>query len=128
MAHASYIGIVESAGNGFSTFFPDVPGCVSAGATHADAVLNGEAALALHLSAMVHDGEALPAPSDNIPVDPEVDVVFRFWARAELPGKAVRINITLDEGLVASIDRVAKNRSGFLAEAARGRLRELTDA
>ena len=42
--------------------------------------------------------------------------------RAEHPGKAVRLNITLDEGLVAAIDRVAENRSGFLAEAAREHL------
>ncbi|MFL6754710.1 MAG: hypothetical protein ACJ8FI_07510 [Sphingomicrobium sp.] len=32
------------------------------------------------------------------------------------------------EGLVARIDRVASNRSAFLAEAARERLRELADA
>lgn len=128
MAIATYIGIVERAENGFSTFFPDVPGCVSAGATHAEAVLNGEAALALHLSSMVHDGEIVPTASDDIEADPDVDTVFRFWARVELPGKAIRINITLDEGLVASIDRVAKNRSGFLADAARSHLRELADA
>jgi metal-responsive CopG/Arc/MetJ family transcriptional regulator len=35
----------------------------------------------------------------------------------------LRINITLDEALIAAIDRVAPNRSGFLAEAARDTLR-----
>jgi len=41
------------------------------------------------------------------------------YGRAERPGKAVGFNVTLDEGLVAAIDRVTSNRSGFLAEAAR---------
>lgn len=39
--------------------------------------------------------------------------------RVEVPGRSVRLNITLDEGLLAAIDRVAPNRSGFLADAAR---------
>lgn len=43
----------------------------------------------------------------------------RVLVRGERRGKTVRINITLDEALVAAIDRVAENRSGFLAEAAR---------
>lgn len=44
-------------------------------------------------------------------------------------GKAVRLNITMDEGLVAAIDRVTNNRSNFLAEAARRALAErLADA
>jgi predicted RNase H-like HicB family nuclease len=128
MAHASYIGIVERAGEVYSVFFPDVPGCVSAGATQLEAFANGEAALAFHLRGMIEDGEGLPTASSEIEADPEVMEVCRFLARAELPGKAMRLNITLDEGLVASIDRVANNRSGFLADAARERLRELAVA
>lgn len=42
--------------------------------------------------------------------------------RADRPGRSVRLNISLDEGLVAAIDRVAANRSGFLADAARAAL------
>jgi hypothetical protein len=33
--------------------------------------------------------------------------------------KAKRINIMMDEGLIEAIDRIASNRSGFLADAAR---------
>ena len=66
-------------------------------------------------------GDPLADPSDvaAIPRDPEVDEVARLLVRGERKGKAVRINITLDEGLLAAIDKVAENRSGFLAEAAR---------
>ena len=45
----------------------------------------------------------------------------------DLPGKAVRLNISLDEHLVEQIDRAAtaqgQTRSGFLAEAAKSKLR-----
>lgn len=59
---------------------------------------------------------------DAIEVDPDVEEVARILVRGERRGKAVRINITLDEGLIAAIDRVAENRSGFLADAARAAL------
>jgi hypothetical protein len=90
-------------------------------------------ALSGHIAVGVQHGDHFAAPSDldDIVRDPECDEVSRLLVRAELPGKAVRINITLDESLVAAIDKVAKNRSGFLADAAReslARRRELEAA
>lgn len=122
MATVYYTAIVERSRTGFSVFFPDVPGCVSAGRTEREAFEMAEEALSFHLAEMVRAGEAIPKPSANIPRDPEVEEHCRFLARVELPGKAVRLNITMDEGLVAAIDRVASNRSSFLAEAARAAL------
>ena len=44
----------------------------------------------------------------------------------DLPGKAVRVNVSLDETLVAAVDRAAKrsglSRSAFLAAAAKAKL------
>jgi predicted RNase H-like HicB family nuclease len=122
MASVAYTGIVERGENGFGVFFPDVPGCVSAGRTEQEVFANAEEALSGHLAEMVRGGECLPQRSDDIPPDPEVDEYCRIQVRVELPGKAVRLNITMDEGLVAAIDRVASNRSSFLAEAARSAL------
>ncbi len=121
MATVVYPAIVERAGEGYSVFFPDLPGLASAGRTVTEAALNAEEALTGHLLVSAEYGEKLEAPSDMgaIEVDPEVDEVARILVRAEAPGKSVRINITLDEGLIAAIDRSASNRSGFLAEAAR---------
>lgn len=126
MATALYPAIIERAGDGFSVFFPDLPGCVSAGATIEEAAINAEEALCGHLivSAQHDDEIADPTPLDKIERDPDVDEVGRILVRAERPGKAVRLNITMDEGLVAAIDRVAGNRSGFLADAARQALAE----
>ena len=125
MSIAIYPAIVEHAGNEFSVFFPDLPGCTSAGRTIQEAVLNAEEALAGHLLVSAQYGDELSDPTslDNLEKDPDIKEAARILVRAERPGKSIRLNITLDEGLVAAIDRVANNRSGFLAEAAR---RELT--
>jgi predicted RNase H-like HicB family nuclease len=116
-----YPAIIERGRHGYGVFFPDLPGCTSAGDTQTEAAINAEEALAGHLLVSEQYGDELPDPSelDSIPRDPEVDEVARLLVRGERRGKAVRINITLDEGLLAAIDKVAENRSGFLADAAR---------
>ena len=121
MATIYYPAIIERGQRGYGVFFPDLPGCTSAGDTVTEAALNAEEALAGHILVSEEYGEALPDPSalDAIAPDPDVDEVARLLVRGERKGKAVRINITLDEGLVAAIDKVAANRSGFLADAAR---------
>ena len=124
MKSATYTAIVERTRTGFSAFFPDVPGCVSAGRNEREVFANAEQALSGHLAEMVRAGESLPPRSDETPRDPEVDEYCRILVRVELPGKAVRLNITMDEGLVAAIDRVTSNRSNFLADAARKALSE----
>jgi predicted RNase H-like HicB family nuclease len=128
-----YPAIIERAGEGYSLFFPDLPGCTSYGATVTEAALNAEEALDGHLlvSAQYGDEVADPSALEDVEQDPEVDEVVRLLVRADKPGKAIRLNITMDEGLVAAIDRVAKNRSGFLSDAARAALaakRELQKA
>ena len=122
MATVFYPAVIEQAGNGFSVYFPDLPGCTSAGDTIQRAALSAEEALAGHLAVSAEYGDSIPAPSDIAAIEHDSDEVARLLVRADLPGKAIRINITLDEGLVSAIDKVARNRSGFLAEAAREKL------
>jgi predicted RNase H-like HicB family nuclease len=122
VATAYYTGILERTRTGFSVYFPDVPGCVSAGRTERETLENAEEGLSFHLGEMTRAGEHIPVSSDDIPRDPEVEEYCRALVRVELPGKSVRLNITMDEGLVAAIDRVATNRSNFLSEAARAAL------
>jgi predicted RNase H-like HicB family nuclease len=124
MATVHYPAIIERAGKGYSVFFPDLPGCTSAGRTIQEAAENAEEALAGHLLVSEEHGDAIADPSqlDRIERDPDVDEVARLLVRGERKGKAVRVQVTLEEGLLAAIDRVATNRSGFLAEAARREL------
>jgi len=124
MATVYYPAIIERGADGFGAYFPDLPGCVSAGATVQEAALGAEEALNGHLSVSAEHGDALADPSDIDAITPEEgsEEVARILVRAERPGKAVRINITLEEGLLARIDRAASNRSRFLADAAREKL------
>ena len=125
MAVHYFPAIVECAKKGFGVFFPDLPGCTSYGKTIQEAALNAEQALRGHLLLMIEDGDPVPKqrPLDKIARDPEVKEAARIMVRADLPGKAVRLNISLDEGLVEAIDATAQvrgmTRSGFLAEAAK---------
>lgn len=126
MATVYYPAIIERAGKGYSVFFPDLPGCTSAGDTIEQAARNAEEALAGHLLvSREHEDEIAPAsPLDKIEHDPEVDEVARLIVRAEMPGRPVRVNVMLDEALIAAIDKVAgaRGRSRFLADAARASL------
>lgn len=124
MASIYYPAIIERDTEGFGVFFPDLPGCTSGGATIQDAAQQAEEALDMHLTGMVEDGEPFPEPSDiaAIVVDPDVDEAARLLVRGERPGRSVRVQVSIDEGLLARIDKVAKNRSGFLADAARAAL------
>ncbi len=53
-----------------------------------------------------------------------VDAIAFLVDVATQPAKSLRINVMLPEDLVAAIDRVASNRSRFLADTAQATLRE----
>jgi len=124
MATVFYPAIIEQGIDSFGVVFPDLLGCASAGKTIQEAAINAEEALNGHLKVMADFGDPIPDPSEIDQVEAfEGSVeVARLLVRAERPGKAVRVQITLEEGLLAKIDRVARNRSGFLADAAREKL------
>lgn len=120
-----YPAIVDRSVGGYGVTFPDLAGCTSAGETVEEAVLSAEEALSLHVRGMIEDGEPLPEPTaiDSVPRDSDIEEVARVLVRVALPGKVVRFNATMDEGLLSTIDDAAKasgmSRSAFLAEAAR---------
>ena len=128
MAKNLFTAIVERASDGFGVFFPDLPGCVSAGDTFEEAIANGKAALALHLQGMAEDGESIPRFTlpDAAFVDDEVDVVAQVVVEAEWDAPKTRFNVMLDKSLVSAIDAVSENRSRFLTEAAMERLATMT--
>jgi predicted RNase H-like HicB family nuclease len=121
--------IVEKSSDGYGVFFPDLPGCTSAGATLQEAALNAEEALQAHIELGMEHGEAIPEPStlDHIVTDPDVVDAARILVRADPTGRTVRVNITMPEDLLAAVDRFAVrtgySRSGLLAQAVRERLR-----
>ncbi len=121
----SYPAVIDKdEASDYGISFPDFPGCVSAGASPEEAIALGTEALMGHIAAMAVDGDSIPVPTLLKDVTWELDenVLCVTLISVVLPGKARRINITLDEGLIEEIDTVTSNRSGFLAEAARSEL------
>ncbi len=108
----------------FGVSFPDFPGCVSAGESIEDALIGAQEALAGHVALMLADGDALPKASalEEVSAAKEPSTVAVTLIPLVLPGRARRVNVTLDEALLEEIDRISDNRSGFLAEAARAEL------
>ena len=57
--------VFEDAGPNYSAYVPDLPGCVSTGATKEEVACNIREAIALHLAGMRLDGEAFPEPVET---------------------------------------------------------------
>ena len=124
----SYIALLrKDEASDYGVDFPDFPGCVTAGRTLDEARRMAAEALALHVEGMAEDGEAVPEPSDldAVMATPEnrEAVVFLVDVPAR-PAPAVRVNVMLPQDVLDAIDRATTNRSRFLAEAARAKLRE----
>jgi predicted RNase H-like HicB family nuclease len=116
----------------FGASFPDFLGCVTV-ADSLDAIVPKAAeVLAFHIEGMIEDG--LPLPPARTLAQLRKDPAFRADSAGAMialvpyapPARAARINITLDESLLARVDRAAEaageTRSGYLADAARRRL------
>jgi len=126
------IALIHGKPGAYGISFPDFPGCVSGGASVDEALRRGRDALDFHVESMMEVGEPLPTIRDiaEIKTDPEYSEDFAdavvAVVDAEVPAKAVRVNISIDERLLDRIDRAAQasgeTRSGFIAAAARERL------
>ena len=73
-----FAGCVERVpSGGFSLFFPDLSGCITAGEDMTQLASRAREALELHLEGMSEDGLPIPAatPPEEIVIDPEFDIV-----------------------------------------------------
>lgn len=134
LAHA----ILHEENGVYGVSFPDFPGCITGADNEEEAFRKADEALTFHVAGMLEDGETLPVKRRLRDLKADADVCealtdgVLFMSRYELPKKSVRINISMDESLIEAIDRAAEqanqSRSGFLAEAARLRIRDLLNA
>jgi predicted RNase H-like HicB family nuclease len=123
-------------GRVYGISFPDFPGVASGGHSVDEAIARGRETLAFHVAGMVEDGDPIP-PLRNLEElrnDKDVGRDMRDVKRVcvvevpfELPGKPVRVNISIEDRLLEAIDRAARSggqsRSAFLADAARARIK-----
>src|SRR5262249_23120746 len=61
-----YAVVVEKAGNNWSAYAPDVPGCIATGKTAAETLERMAEALALHFEGLREDGTAIPDPITQV--------------------------------------------------------------
>ena len=129
MATRYYLAVADRHPNErrWSIVFPQLPGVTSVAETFADVMRQAKDALATAIEDMEQDGEVLP-PSIEEGAVPDYDRSACHDPRAllvpvETSGRAVRVNISLEEGLLVRIDDVARRtgltRSSLLARGAR---------
>lgn len=103
MRKLTYLAVFEPTKNGYSVYFPDLPGCISAGNDFEDAQQQAADALGLHIYGMEKDGDEMPTPSKNPVLDPDTAPgsivspisVFPNIVRSELDNRAVKTNLTI---------------------------------
>lgn len=108
----------------FGVTIPDIPGCFTAGDSIDEAIRNVQEAVECHLQGATSVPQ--PSPIESYLANPEyrdgiwamVDIDFSFLRK-----KHKRINITLPEDVLHTVDRLAKHRglsrSAFLVQAAK---------
>lgn len=124
--------LVHEEGGAFGASFPDFPGATTVAGDLDTLYRKAAEMLAFHVAGMLEDGDEIPRVRtlDELRGDPafQADSAGAMVAlvQVELPGRAVRVNISMEEGLLRRIDRAAEatgeSRSAFLAQAAKARL------
>lgn len=111
-------------GSAYGATFPDFPGCFAAADDLQSLPGAAQEAAEAHFGG---DDDPIPAPSSPERWASEQEFTGGFWMLVEVDlakvrAKAIRLNISLNEGLVQRIDAAAKARgqsqSAFLATAA----------
>jgi predicted RNase H-like HicB family nuclease len=61
-----YAVVIEKAAKNYSTYVPDLPGCVATGATVEETEQLIREAIEFHLSGLRNDGIPIPQPSSQV--------------------------------------------------------------
>jgi len=130
-----YLGIIEKdSDSAFGMWFPDMPGCFPAADEFDDLPRVAAELLRLQVEALESNGRDVPAPRPiaEVMADKEARRSLKAGATTMLvplfadPGRTVRVNITVDRGLLEQIDEASEarglTRSAFLAQAAREKI------
>ncbi len=131
-----FIALIEfdDHANAFGVAIPDCPGCTAMGATFDDAEANGIEALREWAADYLADNGELPRSRSILELRADTSLLDDFTpatVAVSLPvyldnARPVRVNVSMEAGLVAEIDEAARHRgltrSAFLASAARDKI------
>ena len=110
----------------YGVTFPDIPGCFSVGTSIEEALTMSQEAAECHIEGMLLDSEPIPVPTSIESHRENPDYKDGLWALVDidiskLSLKAKRVNITIPERLLNTVDNYARNhgetRSGLLSQA-----------
>lgn len=135
MATKYYLGVVEKdADSAWGMWFPDMPGCFPAADDFNDLPRVAAEVLRQQVEALESNGRTVaePRPLAEVMGNRDVRRALKTGATTMLvplladPGRTVRVNVTVERGLLEQIDAAAEarglTRSGFLAQAAREKI------
>ena len=110
----------------YGVTFPEIPGCFSVGTSIEEALTMSQEAAECHIEGMLLDSEPIPVPTSIESHRENPDYKDGLWALVDidiskLSLKAKRVNITIPERLLNTVDNYARNhgetRSGLLSQA-----------
>ena len=133
MKKTIYFAVFEPCnGEGYSVYFPDLPGCTSAGDNYSHAAEMASEALGVHLYEMEKDGDEIPLPSLPIELDiyPETEkgyvvspvLVYMDLVKNKLDNRAVKTNLTIPAWLKEAAEEQNINFSQVLQAALKEQL------
>jgi predicted RNase H-like HicB family nuclease len=110
----------------YGVTIPDIPGCFSVGTSIEEAIAMSQEAAECHIEGMLLDSEPIPVPTSIENHKDNPNYKDGLWALVDidiskLSLKAKRVNITIPERLLNTVDNYARNhgetRSGLLSQA-----------
>lgn len=61
-----YLVVIEPTATGFSSYSPDLPGCISTGTTREECEANMREAVEFHIEGLRAEGEAVPQAGSSV--------------------------------------------------------------
>ena len=121
-----YIALIDGEAGAYGVTIPDLPGCTAMGATVEEALAAAVDAMRDWAEVVEEDGGAIPAPraAAALRADPDVaealaeGAMLATVALVRVSGRPVKANLSLDSGVLATLDAEAKRqgltRSGMV--------------
>lgn len=129
-----YTALLDGKAGAYGVVVPDLPGCAAMGRTVEQALQNAVVAVRDWVEDAISDGETppKPRPADRVRRDPDVAAALADGAAIMIvplireTGRPAKANLSIDEGLLTSIDEAAAargmTRSAFISSAAREKI------
>ena len=129
-----YVALLDGKAGAYGVVVPDLPGCTAMGRTVEQALQNAVNAVRDWVEDAANDRESVPKPrtADRVRNDPDVAAALADGAAILIvplireTGRPAKANLSIDEGLLTSIDEAAAargmTRSAFIVSAAREKI------